>query len=558
MEKKNGTGKVEVDKEVLALIEVLPGYIKEVLLSHPKVNDLVEVVLDLGRTPEIRFSDSFIILDGREVTFDDLNYVIERIGEFGRDNRAGIPRTLHRISAIRNRNGRIIGLTCRVGRAIYGTAEIIMDIIQLGKSILLLGKPGIGKTTILREVARVLNDKMNKRVIIVDTSNEIAGDGDIPHPGIGRARRMQVVSPELQHKVMIEAVENHMPEVIIIDEMGTEEEAYAARTIAERGVQLIATAHGSTLENLIMNPTLSDLVGGVQAVILSDEEARRRGTQKTVLERRNPPTFDIVIEIRERNLLAIHFDVAITVDRMLRGIPPRPQLRRRNPDGSWEIIDWGDWAPGWEQRLKTSDPTTQAMDQSSEPYPKHGSNQARPSKIFLELLARKFNEDDTLRVYPFAISASKVTKAANSLKRKVKVVKLVSQADIILTLRSRYSEVERRLQKYSLRVPIYTIKSNTTTQIAKFFKEYFSINDDELSVAMREAEEAIRVVLEGEELYSELSPRPQHIRKSQHELAQKYNLISKSYGIEPERRVVIFRDEEVMSIYEAEMDNGGS
>ncbi len=538
---------MRVDPEVYELIKVLPKRVHDALLQHPKVNELVEVVLDLGRKPEIRFPNEFVILEGDEVSYQDLEYVISRIGEFGRDNRAGIPRTLHRISAIRNRHGRIIGLTCRVGRAIYGTAEIIMDIIKSGKSILLLGRPGIGKTTILREVARVLNDEANKRVIIVDTSNEIAGDGDIPHPGIGRARRMQVPSPELQHKVMIEAVENHMPEVIIIDEMGTEEEAYAARTIAERGVQLIATAHGNTLDNLIMNPTLSDLVGGVQAVILSDEEARRRGTQKTVLERRSPPTFDIVIEIRERDLLAIHFDVAVTVDRMLRGIAPRPQLRRRLPGGKWEVVDWGDWAPGWEKRLKTSDSI-----RSTSPEPMLSPSGVKASSVFLELLAQKFN-DDALRVYPFAISPSKVMKAAQAVSRSVKVVKLVSQADIVLTLRSRYAEVERRMQKYSLKIPVYTIRSNTTSQIAKFFREFFSsIGEDELSAALKEAEDAIKVLLEGEELYFELSPRPEHIRRSQHELARKYNLISKSYGIEPERRVVIFRDEEVMAIYEEE------
>src|SRR3989442_2470881 len=186
-------------------------------------------------------------------------------------------------------------LTLRVGRAVYGTMEIIRDVVEAGRSILLLGKPGVGKTTLLREVARVLADEMGKRVVIVDTSNEIAGDGDIPHPGIGRARRMQVATPSLQHAVMIEAVENHMPEVVVIDEIGTEQEAAAARTIAERGVQLIATAHGNTLENLMLNPTLSDLVGGIQTVTLSDEEARRRGTQKSVLERKAPPTFQTLV-----------------------------------------------------------------------------------------------------------------------------------------------------------------------------------------------------------------------------------------------------------------------
>ena len=147
----------------------------------------------------------------------------------------------------------------------------------------------------------------------MDTSNEIGGDGDVPHPAVGKARRMQVAKPSLQHEVMIEAVENHNPEVIVIDEIGRELEALAARTIAERGVQLIGTAHGRTLENLLINPTLSDLVGGIESVTLSDEEARRRGTQKTVLERRSPPTFDVLIEIKERDYLVVHPDVTTAV-----------------------------------------------------------------------------------------------------------------------------------------------------------------------------------------------------------------------------------------------------
>ena len=201
----------------------------------------------------------------REITEADIAHVVDHIGTFGDDNRAGIERTLHRISAIRNRTGKIVGLTCRIGRAVYGTIEIIDDFVESGRSILIMGRPGIGKTTMLREAARVLADDLGKRVVVVDTSNEIAGDGDIPHPAIGKARRMQVRTPSLQHEVMIEAVENHMPQVIVIDEIGTELEAQAARTIAERGVQLIGTAHGNNLDNLMLNPTLSDLIGGIQS-----------------------------------------------------------------------------------------------------------------------------------------------------------------------------------------------------------------------------------------------------------------------------------------------------
>ncbi|HBY92546.1 MAG TPA: AAA family ATPase, partial [Chloroflexi bacterium] len=317
------------------LLAVMPPRIRERLREANHREDLVEIVMDLGRLPEGRFASREVTISGREVSIEDLEYVVTRIGEFGGDNRAGIERTLHRISAIRNRRGEIVGLTCRVGRAVFGTIDIIRDLLEEGKSILLLGKPGVGKTTLLRETARVLAEK--KRVVIVDTSNEIAGDGDIPHPAIGRARRMQVPRPEDQHEVMIEAVENHMPEVIVIDEIGRELEAAASRTIAERGVMLIGTAHGNTLDNLMMNPTLSDLVGGIQSVTLSDEEARRRGTQKSVLERKAPPTFDVVIEIQDRDTLAIHHDVAASVDDLLRGRQVTTEVRHRREDGEIEV-----------------------------------------------------------------------------------------------------------------------------------------------------------------------------------------------------------------------------
>src|SRR5512137_2062036 len=320
-----------------ALLGILPPSVSEPLRHREDLADLLEVVMDLGRPPEARFPSHEVVLGEKEVAQEDLDYVASRISAFGDDNRAGIERTLHRISAIRNRRGRIVGLTCRVGRAVYGTVQFIEDLVQSGKSILLLGRPGIGKTTMLREVARVLADEVKKRVVVVDTSNEIAGDGDIPHPAIGRARRMQVSTPTLQHEVMIEAVENHMPEVIIIDEIGRELEAVAARTIAERGVQLIGTAHGNNLENLLMNPTLSDLVGGIESVTLSDEEARRRGTQKSVLERRAPPTFDVLIEIQDRQRMAVHHNVAAAVDAILRGRSLQPEIRFRDDGGQVRI-----------------------------------------------------------------------------------------------------------------------------------------------------------------------------------------------------------------------------
>src|SRR5215204_4551641 len=326
----------EITDNLEHLLAVLPPSIAAAVTTIQSETDrggLLEIVMDLGRRPEARFHDEELILSEQDVTREDLAYVAERIGHFGDDNRAGIERTLHRISAIRNRSGEIVGLTCRVGRAVFGTIAIMSDLIESGESILLLGRPGVGKTTMLREVARVLADDLHKRVVVVDTSNEIAGDGDIPHPSIGRARRMQVPTPSMQHAVMIEAVENHMPEVIVIDEIGTELEASAARTIAERGVQLVATAHGNTLENLMMNPTLSDLIGGIQSVTLSDEEARRRGTQKSVLERKAPPTFDVVVEIQNWSHVAVHENVSDVIDAILRGQPVLPTVRRRTPDG---------------------------------------------------------------------------------------------------------------------------------------------------------------------------------------------------------------------------------
>ena len=325
----------KITDDLPVLLAVLPKKYADAVTEANNSDNLLEIILDLGRVPVARFVDREMELSQEEVKRAEIDDVLARIGEFDADNRAGIERTLHRISAIRNKHGVVVGLTCRVGRAVYGTIDIIQDLVESGKSLLLLGKPGIGKTTMLREAARILAEKM--RVVIVDTSNEIGGDGDVPHPAVGRARRMQVATPSLQHEVMIEAVENHNPEVIVIDEIGRELEAAAARTIAERGVQLVATAHGRTLENLLLNPTLSDLIGGIESVTLSDEEARRRGTQKTVLERRSPPTFDVLIELQERDLLVVHPDVAAAVDALVRGIALQPEIRSRDEKGEIHI-----------------------------------------------------------------------------------------------------------------------------------------------------------------------------------------------------------------------------
>ena len=358
------------------LLDCLPGEIVAAIRDLATREELaagrdglLEIVMDRGRRPEARLTSGDVTLLDREITDEDLNWVISRIGNFGGDNRAGIERTLHRISAIRNRSDRVVGLTCRVGRSVFGTIEILRDHIEAGRSILIMGRPGVGKTTMLREAARVLASEFSKRVVVVDTSNEIAGDGDIPHPAIGKARRMQVSAPERQHLVMIEAVENHMPEVIVIDEIGTEAEAIAARTIAERGVQLIGTAHGNSLDNLMLNPTLTDLIGGIQTVTLGDDEARRRRTQKSVLERKAPPTFDVIVEIIDRDHILVHEDVAGTVDALLRGDAVAPEERWRDEGGvrrsqsrirpgqtaQGESRRFGGLTPGEDRRSRRSD-----------------------------------------------------------------------------------------------------------------------------------------------------------------------------------------------------------
>ena len=331
----------KITDDLNKILEMLPADLRDILKVHSDRDDLIEVVMDLGRQPEARFHNKAEYLSDRVITAADLQESMTNVGDFGGDNRAGIESTLHRISAIRNRRGDVIGLTCRVGRAVFGTITMINDLVESGKSILMLGRPGVGKTTALREIARVLADDLGKRVVIIDTSNEIAGDGDVPHPAIGRARRMQVAKPELQHQVMIEAVENHMPEVIVIDEISTELEAMAARTIAERGVQLIGTAHGNYLENLMKNPTLSDLIGGIQSVTLGDDEARRRGSQKSILERKAPPTFEVAVEMQERQKWTVHDEVANTVDMLLRGRQPNPQVRSVDRNGKIVINNEG-------------------------------------------------------------------------------------------------------------------------------------------------------------------------------------------------------------------------
>jgi stage III sporulation protein SpoIIIAA len=513
-----------------ALLSVLPPHIFQGLRRSERIGEVLEIVMDLGREPEARFAGSDLILSSRPVSFEDIEYVITRIGAFGEDNRAGIERTLHRISAIRNRAGLIVGLTLRFGRAIYGTIAIIQDIVESGKSILLLGRPGVGKTTMLREVARVLADDFRKRVVIVDTSNEIGGDGDIPHPAIGRSRRMQVASPARQHAVMIEAVENHMPQVIVIDEIGTELEAQAARTIAERGVQLVGTAHGNELENLMQNPTLSDLIGGIQAVTLGDEEARRRGTQKTVLERMAPPTFDVVVEIQSWNHVVVHPDVAETVDSLLRGYPMEGEVRVRDESSGEVTVE------------RTSPPRPQGRREQREPRESEPANGRAPRTA--PVPPRGAGETlQGLRIFPFGIGRNRLEQAARELRVPVAITNSLQDADMVLTLKNYYRRKPEQLRDAEAQnIPVYVLKSNTVGQMQSALVSVFNLGSgerDTTTEALEEAETAIAEVLERSRTV-ELAPQNSHIRRLQHQLAERYNVGSRSRGKEPNRRVKFF------------------
>ena len=561
---------LRITDDLDSLLSVLPPSISEAIRRIGRFNDLIEVVMDLGRLPESRYvsaeasgdlhglarREESLVLRDTEICREDLSYVLGRIGSFDEDNRAGIARTLHRISAIRNRRGEVVGLTCRVGRAVYGTLQIIEDIITSGKSILLLGKPGVGKTTMLREAARVLAE--TRRVVIVDTSNEIGGDGDIPHPAVGRARRMQVSTPSRQHEVMIEAVENHNPQVIVIDEIGREQEAEAARTIAERGVQLIGTAHGQTIENLMVNPTLNDLIGGIESVTLSDEEARRRGTQKTVLERRAPPTFDMLIEIRDRHHLLVHHNVSESVDALLRNRPVVAELRYWDEQGNMRServrVSREDERVAAELHLRqarqdaqrdrgvellptlrtagTGEMTITRPDQQDEPSP--GS-----------ALGRVLGHARSMRLYVFGVSKHRLKQAARQLGVSAEFVDGLDDADVLITTKSYYRQRPRTIVEAEQdNVPIYVLRSNSVAQMESCLADLFGLADPETTSyesAIRETEEAIQRVLAGERVV-ELSPQNAFIRRQQHQLARESNLLSHSYGKEPMRRVRIFRE----------------
>ena len=542
-----------ITDDLEALLAVLPTNIRQSVEKINNSDKLLEIVIDLGRKPTARFVENEATLLEKEITREEIDHITEGIGEFDADNRAGMERTLHRISAIRNRRGAIVGLTCRVGRAVYGTVDIIQDIIESGKSVLILGRPGVGKTTLLREAARILAE--NKRVVIVDTSNEIGGDGDVPHPAVGRARRMQVSQPTQQHEVMIEAVENHNPEVIVIDEIGRELEAQAARTIAERGVQLIGTAHGQTLDNLLLNPTLSDLVGGIEAVTLSDEEARRRGTQKTVLERRAPPTFDVVIEIQNRDRFAVHLDITASVDSLLRGAPLPPEVRTRDDEGKI-VIEKA--APAQKRRpehfaegskmeakevVKPNRRMRQPLDQtSSQPAPviEEQSQQSKQTPSITSAL-------QTVRVFAYGVARNRLAQAAKRLGVPAVVVTDESEADVLVTLRTYYRNREQIVMDAEHRgMPIYVLRANTVAQVEQFLGDLYNLTEqqhprDKMDGVREETQQAISAVLNGER-WVDLPPGPSLVRRLQHELARNAELVSHSYGKEPRRHVRIFRE----------------
>ena len=617
-----------ITDDLEALLAALPPGIHNAVNRLENRSELLEIVMDLGRFAEGRFPEGEVILSTQPITSGDLEYVVERIGEFGDDNRAGIERTLHRISALRNRKGKVVGLTCRIGRAVLGSIALIRDIVEQGQSILILGRPGVGKTTLLREIARVLADEANKRVVVVDTSNEIAGDGDIPHHGIGRARRMQVARTAEQHAVMIEAVENHMPQVIIIDEIGTELEAAAARTIAERGVQLVATAHGNSLGNLLVNPTLSDLVGGIQTVTLGDEEARRRHTQKSILERKAPPTFDVVVEQQSWEELIVHRDVADTVDSMLRGHAITAEERTRDEEtgrvsvrristGGMEVPTWGvgsfggpvdprqggpggnfdrsgrgsgEWGQfrqvgpgqqgfrnGGNERFRSrtqSQPQTQVralaptgtapadvehqrstalLTAERDPLPE---GVYKPAEMEEPVPIMK-----TLRIYPFGVNRDRLTESARQLRVPIIVTNNQGDADAVITLKNYYRRQPERLQQAEQdRKLIIILKNNTVAQMQHALAHIFDIptadapsddddeaesdskgSDDSTTRALLETEDAIHQVLNKGLTTAELAPANAYIRRLQHQMATRYNLISRSRGKEPYRRVKIFR-----------------
>ena len=533
------------------LLALLPADVGEALQPEARRDQLLEVVLDLGRVPEARYPGRSLALGERCLTREDLQSTVERLGQFGADNRAGIERTLHRISAIRNRRGDVVGLTCRVGRAVFGTVALVRDLLDSGQSLLLMGRPGVGKTTALREIARVLADELEQRVVVIDTSNEIAGDGDIPHPAIGRARRMQVARPELQHQVMIEAVENHMPEVIVIDEIGTELEAQAARTIAERGVMLVATAHGNALANLIKNPTLCDLVGGIESVTLGDEEARRRRSQKTVLERAAEPTFPLAVEMHSRHRWAVHADVGRTVDLLLRGQTPRPQERSLAADGSVQLVESPD--PG----IGASRPRARPMRQLRQAHAAAPQLAAVPTPDPVaippsEAVDSASPAEEALQVLCCGLTPRLVEEASRRHRWPVRLVDDLAEADVVLSVRQGLGrQPGLRRQAREARVPILVIKADTLPQVERALERLLSrragaeppaVSEDQADAlaALEECRLAVERVVVPQGRPVELLPRTEDVRRMQADLVARYRLRSDVFGRADRQRLRVF------------------
>ena len=548
------------------LLDVLPKFISESLRKHSCREQLVEIVLDIGRRPEARFSNHTEYLSYRTIVWQDLDHILKRLGKFSGDNRAGIEKTLHRISSLRNRQGSVIGLTCRIGRAIFGTVSIVRDLLEQKKSILLLGRPGVGKTTAIREIARVLSDGMQKRVIIIDTSNEIAGDGDLPHPSIGKARRMQVSNHQNQHEVMIEAVENHMPEIIIIDEIGTELEAAAARTIAERGVQLVGTAHGNTLENLIKNPTITDLIGGIQYVTLGDEEAKRRGSSKSILERKAPPTFDAAIEIHDPNTWAIHDNIERSVDFLLQGqkflIQKRSLLKTQDKKN---IVDckilYNNEESGIVQNNFTRISRNDKKQKNSYLLNRINNDEKGKTKKFLKnnLDFKKDLDQEFTFLYVYGINNQDLKSLIKTLKLPIIITKEIQYADAILALANLVKN-NRKLKQisHSKKITIHTIQSNSLLQIAKALRLLAKKNSilpvkekkidstitgiisQQFLSPLEETRLAIEEIVIAKNVAVDLFPRTTAIRKQQYELIYHYQLSGVTVGKENSKRVRIF------------------
>ncbi len=530
------------------LVSLLPAELQASLASPESRDQLLEVVLDLGRVPEARYSGWSIPLGDNSITRADLKAMVERLGEFGSDNRAGIERTLHRISAIRNRRGEVVGLTCRVGRAVFGTVEMVRDLLDSGDSLLLMGRPGVGKTTALREIARVLADDLGKRVVVIDTSNEIAGDGDIPHPAIGRARRMQVARPELQHHVMIEAVENHMPEVIVIDEIGTELEARAARTIAERGVTLVATAHGNALSNLIKNPTLCDLIGGIESVTLGDDEARRRRSQKTVLERAAEPTFTMAVEMHSRSRWAVYREVGRAVDALLRGQVPSSEERKMASDGRVLRVEPLQVSPS---PLRRPSLAPVPLPDPVDPTPRQplGMGVAQPERMMPQAPPKLF------QVLCCGLSEQRLDEAVRRHDWAVQAVEDLMQADVVLSVRQGLGrQPELRRQARDAGVPILVIKSDTLPQVERALERLLMRRDSgvshrdaadsgdqfDASAALEECRLAVEQVVVPQGRPVELLPRSEDVRQMQADLVTRYRLRSDVYGRSGQRRLRVF------------------